>query len=194
MIRWNLSNFAAAYIARQRGDRSENLEIAITAFKDASEILTRETTPFEWAQVMNNLGSAYLGRTAGDRLHNIENAIDCLMRALIIRTRKAAPLERASTLENLAIAYSERIVGLRTDNLKQGLEHSAKATRILSRRSRIRYAEALIVKAGILFLLRTQSDRYLDQAIRTYRRALRSLDHAMHPLPWARAQVNLAIA
>ncbi len=65
MTQKNLGN---VYSDRIRGDRaqnpenaietfqSENLELAIAAYQNASEIYTREAFPKEWAEIQHNIG------------------------------------------------------------------------------------------------------------------------------------------
>ncbi len=65
MTQKNLGN---VYSDRIRGDQaqnpenaietfqSENLELAIAAYQNASEIYTREAFPKEWAEIQHNIG------------------------------------------------------------------------------------------------------------------------------------------
>ena len=44
-----MMNLATAYADRIRGDRAQNLEEAIAAYRQALEVLTRQAMPVEWA-------------------------------------------------------------------------------------------------------------------------------------------------
>ena len=103
---------------RIRGDRAENLEMAIAAYKQALEIHTREALPQDWARTQMNLGGAYSDRIRGDRAENLEMAIAAYKRALEIHTREALPQDWATTQMNLGVAYSYRIRGDRAENLE----------------------------------------------------------------------------
>ncbi|MBK6433159.1 MAG: tetratricopeptide repeat protein, partial [Anaerolineae bacterium] len=70
-----MMNLANAYKNRIRGDRAENLEQAIAAYRQALEVMTRQAMPVEWATVMMNLANAYSDRIRGDRAENLEQAI-----------------------------------------------------------------------------------------------------------------------
>ncbi|MCA2554992.1 MAG: hypothetical protein IM466_15040, partial [Microcystis sp. M04BS1] len=57
------------------GSRANNLEIAITGYHTLLEVLTRDSFPYEWAQLQNNLGNAYSDRIRGEKADNLELAI-----------------------------------------------------------------------------------------------------------------------
>ena len=61
-------NRALAYADRIRGDRADNLEIAIAGYNAALKILTREVTPVDWARVHMNRAGAYAQRIRGSVL------------------------------------------------------------------------------------------------------------------------------
>jgi hypothetical protein len=59
------NNLASAYMARIRGERTENLERAIQHFEQALTVYTREAFPEQWARVQGNLANgrrAWSGR------------------------------------------------------------------------------------------------------------------------------------
>src|SRR5947209_15310238 len=85
-----------AYAQRSEGDRSENWELAIAAFRDALSARSRAANPEEWAAANANLGVAYRERLAGDRSENQERAIAALEDALSVWTREGNPEEWAS--------------------------------------------------------------------------------------------------
>jgi hypothetical protein len=66
------------------GERAENLELAIAAYKAALEIRTRSAFPEQWATTQNNLGNAYKNRILGERAENLELAIATHGRSLVM--------------------------------------------------------------------------------------------------------------
>ncbi len=69
------NNLGAAYSKRIRGERAENLELAIVACNQSLEDYTRDAFPYEWAVTQNNLGNAYSKRILGEKADNLELAI-----------------------------------------------------------------------------------------------------------------------
>src|SRR5438874_1489018 len=65
-----LHNLGAAYVDWPGGERAENLELAIAAYRDALRVRTRRALPSAWAATMNNLGVAYTERVRGERAEN----------------------------------------------------------------------------------------------------------------------------
>ena len=84
---------------RIRGDRLENLEIAIAAYQSALQVFTREAFPEQWAKTLISLGNA---------LHNTdryEEAIKLYKEALNISQIIADRQGEASSVENLGDSY-----------------------------------------------------------------------------------------
>ncbi|MFM2380942.1 MAG: hypothetical protein RLZZ143_3525, partial [Cyanobacteriota bacterium] len=107
-----------AYLYRMRGERANNPELAIAAFKEALEVYTRDAVPEYWAGIQNNLGLAYSDRIKNERADNLESAIEAFKLSLEEYTRDAFPEDWANTQNNLGAAYYDRILGERADNLE----------------------------------------------------------------------------
>ena len=75
-------NLANAYRERIRGEKAENLELAIAYYQNA----LKKVIPFsqDWATTHNNLGNAYSNRIKGDKAENLEQAIACFQQARCI--------------------------------------------------------------------------------------------------------------
>ncbi|OKH57878.1 CHAT domain-containing protein, partial [Scytonema sp. HK-05] len=119
-MKWAMTqnNLGNAYRNRIRGERAENLEIAISCYTQALQEYTRDRFPIEWAGTQNNLGNAYSVRIRGERAENLELAISCYTQALQERTRDRFPIDWAMTQNNLGAAYRNRIRGERAENLE----------------------------------------------------------------------------
>ncbi|MEQ8754765.1 MAG: CHAT domain-containing protein [Coleofasciculus sp. G1-WW12-02] len=121
------NNLAAAYSDRIRGDRAENLEVAITHYHQALLVYTQSDFPQDWAMIQNNLACVYYHRIRGDRAENLEVAIAHCNNALLVRTQSDFPQQWATTQNNLAAAYSNRIRGDRAENLEAAIAHDHNA-------------------------------------------------------------------
>jgi hypothetical protein len=72
------NNLGNAYCERIKGDKADNIELAIAAYNLALQIYTPQAFPQHWATTQNNLGAAYRDRIKGDKADNIELATRCL--------------------------------------------------------------------------------------------------------------------
>jgi len=99
-----------------RGNRANNIEIAITGYQIA--LNNREPGSEKFAQTENNLANAYLYRIKGSRAENLERAIFYYQEALKVRTRDSFPQDWATTQNNLAAAYYSRIKGEKAENIE----------------------------------------------------------------------------
>jgi len=98
------NNLASAYCDRIRGEKAENIEVAIAYFTAALTVYTRDAFPEYWAQTQNNLAIAYSNRIRGEKAENIEMATKCYKNALTIRTREAFLQNHTETLSNCRLA------------------------------------------------------------------------------------------
>ncbi|MEG4541412.1 tetratricopeptide repeat protein, partial [Microcoleus sp. Aus8_D2] len=112
------NNLGMAYLYRIRGEKVENMELAITAFEASLDIYTRDAFPFEWARSQNNLASAYNQRIKGEKADNLELAIAAFEASLEVWTREAFPFKWAKIQNNLGSAYFDRIRGEKAENLE----------------------------------------------------------------------------
>ena len=190
-----MMNLANAYNNRIRGDRAQNLEEAIAAYRQALEVLTRQAMPVEWATVMMNLANAYYYRIRGDRAQNLEEAIAAYRQALEVLTRQAMPVEWAQVMMNLANAYLPH-------SGRPGAEPGRGHRRLPpgaggddppghARRVGDRHDEP-----GDRLPDRIRGDRAqnLEEAIAAYRQALEVLTRQAMPVEWATVMLNLANA
>jgi tetratricopeptide (TPR) repeat protein len=112
------NNLGIVYGNRIKGDKAENIELAIAAYTLALQVRTPQAFPQDWAVTQNNLGTAYCDRIKGDKADNIELAIAAYTLALQVRTPQAFPKKWAMTQNNLGNAYSQRIKEDKADNIE----------------------------------------------------------------------------
>jgi Tetratricopeptide repeat len=92
-----------------RGNRANNIEIAITGYQIV--LNNREPGSEKYAQTQNNLAIAYSDRINGSRADHLERAIGFYDAALTVLTCEDFPEKWAITQHHLANAYSNRING-----------------------------------------------------------------------------------
>jgi tetratricopeptide (TPR) repeat protein len=88
-----------------RAGDTDALQDAVTAYRAALEVRTREASPMDWATTQNNLGNALadLGARAGDT-DALQDAVTAYRAALEVYTREASPMDWAMTQNNLGTA------------------------------------------------------------------------------------------
>ena len=124
------NNLANAYSNRIRGEKAENLEMAITAYHEALKVRTFDAFPQGWADTQNNLAATYINRIRGEKADNLEKAIAACQEALKVFTFDAFPQYWAMTQNNLAIAYRNRIRGEKADNLERAITAYQEALKV----------------------------------------------------------------
>jgi CHAT domain-containing protein len=189
-------NLALAYSFRIRGDRADNLELAIPAFEAVLQVNTREAMPFEWARAQMNSATAYLDRIRGDRANNLELAIAAYEAVLEVRTREAMPVEWATAQMNLANAYSYRIRGDRANNLELAIAAYEAVLQVNTRGAMpFEWATAQMNLASA-YSNRIRGDRAnnLELAIAAYEAVLQVNTREAMPVAWATTMMNLANA
>ena len=191
---------ANALVALGRKERStEFFERAITGYRAALKVFTREHMPVQWSLTLNNLGMALVA--LGERetgTQRLEEAINAYHAALEEYTRPRAPLDWAMTLNNLGVALvalAERETG--TQRLKEAIDAYRAA---LEERTRERGPlEWAMTQNNLGVALATIGERErsverLEEAIDAYRSALEVRTRERAPLNWAATQNNLGNA
>jgi CHAT domain-containing protein len=199
------NNLGNAYSQRIRGDKTKNIEQAITAFSAALEVYTHPDSlnfPQDWAMTQNNLGNAYRDRIKGDPSENLEIAIKAYTAALQIYRRNHflhCPQDLATTQNNLGNAYRDRIKGDPSENLEIAIKAYTAALQIYRRNHCLPDWAMTQNNLGIAYTDRKKGNpsENLEIAIKAYTRALevRTLDDfPRDSRDWATTQNNLGIA
>jgi CHAT domain-containing protein len=178
------------------GQRAINMELAIAAYEQVLEVMTRAAMPVEWATAQMNLATAYYSRIRGDRAENLELAIAAYEQVLEVMTRAAMPVEWAQAQMNLATAYYSRIRGDRAENLELAIAAYEQVLEVRTRAAMpVEWATAQM-NLALAYYSRIRGDRAenLEQAIAAYEQVLEVRTRAAMPVEWATAQMNLAIA
>ena len=165
-------NQAAAYSDRIRGEKAENIELAIASYTAALTVYTRDAFPESWAATQNNLAAAYTYRIRGEKAENIEVAIASCTAALTVYTRDAFPGYWAQTQNNLGEAYSNRIRGEKAENIERAIASYTAALTVYTRDAFPEYWATTQNNLAIAYRNRIRGEKAENQAIALYRNAL----------------------
>ncbi len=191
-----IENIAIKLNKFPRGNRAENIEIAIAAYEIVLSVRTFENNPEGWAKTQNNLANAYSVTIRGDKAQNIEKAIFCYQEALKVRTRDAFPKDWATTTNNFAAAYYNRVNGNKADNIEQAIKLFKTALEIRTRNNYPQEWAETNHNLGEAYRQRIREHRgeNIEQAITFYNAALEVNTRYDFPERWAETQNNLGEA
>ncbi|TAF57411.1 MAG: hypothetical protein EAZ60_07075 [Oscillatoriales cyanobacterium] len=177
-----------------RGNRANNLEIAITGYQIVLNY--REPGSEKFAQTQNNLANAYLYRINGSRAENLEDAIFCYQEALQVRTREAFPQDWATTQSNLAAAYYSRIKGDKAENIEWAIAFFKAALAIRTRNDFPKLWAETQNNLGEAYRhrIREKREENIEQAIAFYNAALEVYTSDDFPERLAETRNNLGEA
>ncbi|MEM9803770.1 MAG: CHAT domain-containing protein [Cyanobacteria bacterium P01_D01_bin.56] len=178
------------------GQRAINMELAIEAYKQVLQVMTREAMPDKWAQTMRALATAYQNRIRGDRAQNIEDAITIYQQVLQVRTREAVPEDWAQSIARLALAYQNRIRGNRAQNIEQAIDAYKQALQVITRETMPDAWATSMSNLAILYHARIHGDhaQNIEDAITIYQQVLQVRTREAMPEEWAQSIARLALA
>ncbi len=180
----------------RQGSEANNLEIAITGYEVASQVLTREDSPKEWCLCQTMLGNAYHRRIKGERAENLEQAIAYLHNGLQTCNREQFPELWAEIQSNLVIAYGYRIRGDQVENAELAIKAGEAAMQVYTRDKSPERWGTIQNNLGIVYRDRITGDKAenLERAIACYQNALLVRSQEDFSELWAQTQMNLASA
>ncbi|WP_293327131.1 CHAT domain-containing protein [Microcoleus sp. PH2017_30_WIL_O_A] len=155
-----------------RGKKAENLELAIAAYEASLEVWTRDAFPFEWAACQNNLASAYFYRIRREKAENLELAIAACEASLEVWTRDAFPFEWAACQNNLASAYQNRIRREKAENLKLAIAAFEASLEIRTRDAFPIENANTLYRLGVAY----QKNSQLPEAYNTFNSAIETVE------------------
>ena len=211
---WAAGQNAFAVMLQDQGIRTDGakgtdlLSDAVTAYRAALEVYTRDDHPVDWAMTQNNLGIALQQqgiRTDGKKGADfLADAVTAYRDALKVRTREDHPVQWATTQNNLGTALQDQ--GIRTDGAK-GADLLADA--VTAYRAALNVytrddhpVQWAMTQNNLGTALQDQGIRtdgtkgadLLAGAVAVYRAALEVRTRDDHPVQWATTQENIAIA
>jgi CHAT domain-containing protein len=181
------------YMEWPEGDKADNLEKALSLFKEVLREIQLLTSD-ERTVLLNDLGTAYLYRLKGLKEKNLETAIEYFGRALE-SIGEGQEEYRAMVLMNLGICYGERLNGVRAENLEQSIALFKQSLGVLSSCSPADAAEAK-ANLAIVYVDRIKGEKAsnVECAISLVEEALQVLTKDNFPEKWAICQLNLSLA
>ena len=177
---------------------SEPLQEAVSAYRAALLVLTRERVPLEWAATQNNFGIALrnLGERESGTAH-LQEAVAAYRAALLEYTRERDPLEWAATQNDLGAALGdlgERESG--TAHLQEAVAAFRAALLEYTRESvPLEWAGTQNNLGAALGVLgeHESGTTHLQEAVAAHRLALLEYTREHDPLDWAMTQNNLGV-
>ncbi|WP_293369876.1 CHAT domain-containing tetratricopeptide repeat protein [Microcoleus sp. CAWBG556] len=190
------NNLGSAYNNRIKGDKADNIELAIAAYTKALQVYTPQAFPQGWAMTQNNLGTAYWDKIKGDKADNIELAIAAYTKALQVYTPQAFPQHWATTQNNLGSAYNNRIKGDKADNIELAIAVYTKALQVYTPQAFPQGWAMTQNNLGTAYWDRIKGDKAdnIELAIAAYTQALQVYTPQAFPQHWATTQNNLGAA
>jgi CHAT domain-containing protein len=178
------------------GDRTINMEMALTSYELLLEVFTIDTNPKIWAITQNNLANAYLNRPKGDRTKNLEEAITGYDAALRVRTKNAFPVQWAGIQYNRANAYSERIKGDKAENIEEAIAGYEASLQVYTRTAFPTHWATIQNLLANAYLERIRGNRAenLEEVIARGESSLQMINRKDFPAYWAITQNILAAA
>jgi tetratricopeptide (TPR) repeat protein len=177
-----------AYIQRIRGEKADNLELAIAALNLSLEVYTRDGFPYEWARSQNNLGATYQTRIRGKRADNLELTIAAFNLSLEVYTPTAFPINClviGRNLGNIANLIEDWETAIKGYNLAIEAVENTRLEALNPQRQQEILSEAMDVYHGIVqcYLNLNQPDRALEYVERSKTRYLVQLltDRDIYP-------------
>ncbi|MEL7407301.1 MAG: tetratricopeptide repeat protein [Cyanobacteria bacterium J06558_2] len=190
------NHLGIAYEDRIIGKRAENLELAITAYKQSLTVFTREANPEKWAETQMNLGNAYCQRIVGKRAENLELAITAYKQSLEVRTNEKNPENWANSQINLGNAYCDRIKGEKAGNLELAIAAYEKSLEVYTCKANPEQWATIQNNLGNAYWDRIKGEKAenLELAIAAHQKSLKIRTRNKNPEQWAETQNNLGIA
>ncbi|WP_199247799.1 CHAT domain-containing protein [[Phormidium] sp. ETS-05] len=184
-----------AYSDRILGNRGNNLELAISAYKSALLVYNPEDFPQEWVITQMNLGNAYRKRIKGDVSENLELAISAQEKALLVGTKEAFPQYWAAIHNNLGAAYLHRIRGEKSENLEKSIVCHEQASQVFTREAFPQEWAENQMNFGNAYKsrIRGQQSENLSKAIHIFQEILKIFTRSAFPYYHIATLLNLGI-
>jgi tetratricopeptide (TPR) repeat protein len=191
-------NLAAAYLARVRGDRQENLGRAIHHLEQELRFFDRDGWPDDWALAQITLGDAHIQSLRPSPRESRQRAVAAYEAAVQVLSPDDHPAQWSRVHNSLGLALMDGDnLGDRPRDPQRALECLEEALRTAPRGLPDRGHVLLNTTGALTLLARRQDDAderraLLERALATAAEAVAVLDRAAEPIAWARAQSGTA--
>jgi CHAT domain-containing protein len=189
-----MDTLASAYLDDPGGDRADNIERAIAAYR---KILQVTKYPDAQTIFLHNLARAYGLRIRGDHDENLERSIELYELVLTGISAETDSSSFALLRNNLAVSYLERKLGQRSENVERAIQLYEEVLEVWTRAATpIEWAKTMM-NLGTAYAVRVNGDRQENQrlAISCMEQATEVLNEpTVSPFDWATLQTDLATA
>ncbi|WGJ14837.1 tetratricopeptide repeat protein [Methylocapsa sp. D3K7] len=191
----------------ERESGTIRLEKAVISYREALQIINRDSNPRQWAITQNHLGGALLALGERERgtTQFAAEAIFVYHQALEVCTREQMPIDWAETKMDLGTAFHALGTALHAQGagesgrarLKEAIAafHDALLVNVRIERP-LEWATTMMNLGNTLARLgEWEGDTaWLEQAIAAFREALEENTRERVPLAWCKIKINLGIA
>ena len=212
--KWATTQYSIGNSIKEQASRAEGSEAvrlmgeAVSAYRRALLVLTRDSLPQEWATTQHNVGYLLqeLGvrATGSEAIRLISEGVASYREALSVRTREQLPLQWAMThndLGNALQAQGARVEGPEARRLLGGAAAAYRQALLVFTREYVPQEWAK-TQHNLGSALQEQGTRtpgregqeLLSEAVAAYRQALLVRTREQLPRPWAITQNNLGNA
>lgn len=197
-VRWSGLHIilGSTHFDNPHGNRSKNIERAISAFEIAADALDRADSHKDKAKVQVDLAYAYYSRLAGDKAENIEKSISLYESALAILTPEDSARSWGLAQSNLALACVARPSGDRAENIERCICAASAALKIFTPDEFPSDWATANNNLGQGFYFRIKGDRAenIETAIAKYQEVITHLSNETSTELWGLVQSNLGLA
>jgi CHAT domain-containing protein/tetratricopeptide (TPR) repeat protein len=186
---------AQVYLDRVPGERSQNIEKAISAFNAAAQIATKASLPSNWGSIQVGLSKAYWHRIEGRRADNLEVSIQAAEAALSVFTSDKAVADWSSAQQALGAAYWARIYGVRADNVDKAISAYEKALTVTTRERSAQAWAGLHDNLGMAYAERSRGTplENIQRAAAHFESASKVFTREAFPADWAQLNMNFGL-
>src|SRR5499426_3437582 len=186
---------AQVYLDRVPGERSQNIEKAISAFNAAAQIATKASLPANWGSIQVGLSKAYWHRIEGRRADNLELSIQAAEAALSVFTSDKAVADWSSAQQALGAAYWARIYGVRADNVDKAISAYEKALTVTTRERSAQAWAGLHDNLGMAYAERSRGTplENIQRAAAHFESASKVFTREAFPADWAQLNMNFGL-
>ena len=186
---------AQVYLDRVPGERSQNVEKAISAFNAAAQVATKASHPSNWGSIQVGLSKAYWHRIEGRRADNLELSIQAAEAALSVFSREQDVADWSSAQQALGAAYWGRIYGVRADNVDKAISAYEKALAVTTRERSAQAWAGLHDNLGMAYAERSRGTPLtnIQLAATHFESASKVFTREAFPADWAQLNMNFGL-
>jgi tetratricopeptide (TPR) repeat protein len=197
-VKWAQTQFNLGYLYADRlhGDRGENLNLALSAYRNALQVFTIEDMAIDWANTQANIAITLRDLPVGNLADNLQQAIDGFRNALQVYTSEFSPAAWARVQVELATTLLRQVAGNRSESQEQAIALLKSTLDVRTKADMPLEWAQVQMYLGNAYRERIGGDEAenMEEAIAYYKAALEIRRRDVAPDAWAMAQMNLGNA